>query len=399
MKTAHSILLAFATAALVGCGGDLVRPIPGDDAGTDASPTQDVTPPPPDGARVCVTTADCAPGEECLAHEGCDTPSYCGPALGRPCTDDIATFCGCDGMTFFGSSTCPPRSYRWRGPCESSDAGPPQCRLPNGSVCPVGRMCPAGDGCNSCLCNPDGTVACTRLACIDAGPPPVCRFPDGRTCAVGQSCPAGDGCNTCVCGRDGSLACTERACVDAGPAACTLPDGRVCPQGQRCMTGPCSACTCRAGGQLVCEGWSCPDAGPVDVVAPRSCRTSSDCPPSMICDGAQGCDVPWVCVPARPCTADLAPFCGCDGRTFQSSSSCPGQQYRSRGACPDAGTTNVCRAQDARAEGLCDLFLGVAWNGRVCVSLGGCRCVGADCGSIVRTQEECVRAHATCPAG
>jgi len=31
--------------------------------------------------------------------------------------------------------------------------------------------------------------------------------------AVGESFPASDGCNTCYCGEDGSIACTEMACA------------------------------------------------------------------------------------------------------------------------------------------------------------------------------------------
>ncbi len=302
MKVLRNAMM-FATAlALAGCGGDVVGP---GDASADA-PSADVPvtdTPPTDAPRVCVTSADCNAGEECLVHEGCATPSYCGPALGRPCTDDIAIFCGCDWVQFTGSSSCPPRSFMFRGPCESSDSGP--------------------------------------RACV---------FPDGRTCAVGASCPAPDGCNTCTCSAWGALACTERACVDAGPpvdggpAGCTLANGAICPVGATCIVSECTSCFCAAPGRALCTG-GCLDAGtvdagvadggaPVDVPLPRSCNSSSDCPPSMVCEGAQGCDTIWTCVPAHPCTADFSPFCGCDGVTFHGSSTCPERKYSHRGECP-----------------------------------------------------------------
>lgn len=250
-------------------------------------------------ARACQSTADCARGEECHIVEGCATPSYCGPILGRACTGDVAPYCGCDGRTFFASSTCPTRTFARRGSCEGVDAGAPPCDLGDGRLCPQGQRCAAPDGCNTCTCGPQG------------------------------------------------LACTERACVDAGPP-------------------------------------------PTDGGA--TCRSSGDCPPSMMCHGAMGCGVPWRCVPATPCTADVAPFCGCDGVSFEGSSSCPGRPYSARGRCPTADGGVACRAMDARGEGLCDGYFGVAWNGAACVSLTGCRCVGADCGRAYADRDACLAA-------
>ena len=117
----------------------------------------------------------------------------------------------------------------------------------------------------------------------------------------------------------------------------------------------------------------------------------------MMCEGPPGCDTPWTCVPLHGCTADVAPFCACDGTTFYGSSSCPGRPYRARSICGPAVDAGVsCIPQDARAEGACDLFLGYAWNGVTCVSLGGCRCVGVDCASISRDPAVCRARAAAC---
>lgn len=299
MTSLRFVLMAAATLTLVGCGGDIVGPA--GDGGTDVAPTDA---PPVDVPRVCVTSADCANGQECLVHEGCGTPSYCGPLLGRACTDDIAFYCGCDYMTFTASSTCPTRSFMYRGRCEGSDSGPPPppppppgCELPDGTICPVGARCPAGDGCNTCTCDRFGNLACTEIGCVDAAPPPGCTLADGTFCRVGQTCPLG-ACASCYCAGPDRALCTGGGCTDAGQPVDASVDVSV------------------------------------DIPVPRSCTSTRDCPPSMICDGPLGCGTIWSCVAARPCTADLAPFCGCDGRTFMSSSSCPGQKYEHRGACP-----------------------------------------------------------------
>jgi hypothetical protein len=44
-----------------------------------------------------------------------------------------------------------------------------------------------------------------------------CSSKCGDGHAVGESFPSADGCNTCSCGADGTVACTTRACADGGP--------------------------------------------------------------------------------------------------------------------------------------------------------------------------------------
>lgn len=64
----------------------------------------------------------------------------------------------------------------------------------------------------------------------------------------------------------------------------------------------------------------------------------------------------------------------------------------------DDGTQAGCEAQDATArdEGLCEIGLGVAWNGEACVALSGCGCDGEDCGALVSSLDECESAHVGC---
>ena len=225
-----------------------------------------------------------------------------------------------------------------------------------------------------------------------------------------------------------------------------LPDGRSCGLGERCLLDRCTSCVCSVRGELSCVNNCVGDAGT------RACRTGSDCAANELCMGPEGCGVQWTCR-AGPigCTADLSPFCGCDGTTFFGSSSCPTRPFVHRGACPgpdggpgggsirgvqcpfgsrcqidrctvcscdfvggvqcavssecvfdagtpvDAGAAPSCAAMSAMGEGACDLFLGFTWTGGACRGISGCRCVGSDCARLPRSPGECEERFGHCP--
>jgi hypothetical protein len=376
-----SLILA---AALAGCGPVVIQSEPEVDGGVagdapeptdwnsgdhDRSIPYDVPvidrPTPVDVGRVCASTSDCGRGEECVGGEGCGVPWTCQPQLGRPCTGDLAPFCGCDGVTFAGSSTCPQRPYAHRGPCDMPppplDGGPGGCVLPNGAVCPQGAMCLIE--CGVCFCGPGGALACSGGGpCVDAGPPPQ-RCNNNSDCSGGTQCVGPEGCGvqwTCQpvegCTRDlgaycacdgttfyGSSTCPGHpylhrgACgivpPDAGPRTCNI-EGVTCTVGVPCRVNGCSLCICSA-------------------------------------DGTVGCSIDTDC--------EL------DGGAIDA------------GPPVDASLPPVCPAQDARGVGNCAAFFGYAWNGAQCVGLGGCSCAGADCGSLARELIFCERAHQGCP--
>jgi hypothetical protein len=68
------------------------------------------------------------------------------------------------------------------------------------------------------------------------------------------------------------------------------------------------------------------------------------------------------------------------------------------GGTAGAGSAG-CEAQAAESEGPCLLGLGYKWDGQRCVTLGGCRCVGPDCGELFGSEEACASAHAQCAPG
>jgi hypothetical protein len=96
-----------------------VAPLPVPAAPVPAAPVpaaQEYTPPAPVPPTPCLTTAECPEGAVCEG-EGCgdDTPGTC---VGmRPCTRDLRMYCGCDGVTFGSSGSCPGRRFAHRGEC------------------------------------------------------------------------------------------------------------------------------------------------------------------------------------------------------------------------------------------------------------------------------------------
>lgn len=81
-----------------------------------ADPVQPADPTLGDAGSSCLSGADCASGV--CEGEGCDasSPGTCAPEV-RPCSRDRRPYCGCDGETFFTSSTCVGRRYASKGPC------------------------------------------------------------------------------------------------------------------------------------------------------------------------------------------------------------------------------------------------------------------------------------------
>jgi hypothetical protein len=100
-------------------------------------------------------------------------------------------------------------------------------------------------------------------------------------------------------------------------------------------------------------------AGPNLPTGPL-CDSNADCSEGQVCEGA-GCEPgQGRCVAdERMCTRDLATYCGCDGKPFQSSGSCPGGRYAYRGDCAPAledgeacTDSQQCRSGSCVGEGL-----------------------------------------------
>jgi hypothetical protein len=350
--------------ALTGCGSVVIQADPDGGGASDVpqavdrpSPGDAPLPPadrplPVDVPRTCTSTADCGPGLECLGGEGCGTPWTCQPALGRPCTADFSPFCGCDGVTFGGSSSCPPRPFLHRGPCGPIDAGPAGCAMPDGSVCAVGQLCRTGE-CTTCFCSAPGMLRCTG-GCVDAGPPPrVCR--GNVDCAAGQMC--------------------------SGPEGCGIP--WTCQPAPPCTRDLTTWCACD--GTTFMASSTCPGRpylrrGACGIIPP---------PPDA---GPGYCTINGVtCRQGVPCRVDECTTCTCSGDSVSCGST--------PGCAMDGGVEPppYCPPQDARGVGACAAFFGYAWDGSQCVGVSGCSCEGTECRTLARDPMACEFAHRLCP--
>lgn len=160
--------------------------------------------------------------------------------------------------------------------------------------------------------------------------PPVAVPPGdaGAALAVdrgaGEPCLEGAECASGVCEGEG--------CGVDEPGTCA-PAQRACTRDLRPYCG-CDGQTFRTSGS--CPGRRYAYRGECEELrsAGQACRGAEECR-SGICEG-QGCgdDEPGTCAATgRMCTLDLRPYCGCDGQSFEASSSCPGRRFADRGAC------------------------------------------------------------------
>jgi hypothetical protein len=281
----------------------------------------------------CGSNADCPKGELCDGADGCGATWTC--KAGRVCTKDLVPFCGCDGVTFEGSSSCPGRKLAHRGPCKAPPPGPKVCTT--SADCPKGQSCDGAEGCDAIwTCQPPRACLRNRV--------PFCGC-DNRTFYGSSSCPNRKYAHRGPCEQPKTCTATSQC---PGGQICLGPEGCAstwtCQPAPVCLKDLVRYCGCT--GQTFEGSSNCPPrpyayrgaCGPAGGRAgPRTCTSSAQCGRNEICDGAPGCGRPWTCVPARPCLMDLVPFCGCDGKTFQASSTCPGRPHAHKGRCEALG--------------------------------------------------------------
>ncbi|MCA9520158.1 MAG: hypothetical protein KC609_04275 [Myxococcales bacterium] len=161
-------------------------------------------------------------------------------------------------------------SFVFSGCLYPEDPVDPVCSY-DGKTYNVGDKFPSSDGCNTCVCDEKGNIACTEMACVA-----VCNY-EGTIYYSGDSWKASDGCNTCSCTDNGLVACTKKLCLPAcdpknepyrqyvggspeqcqvikfvcAPGAsyfandcgCGCEQPKECPQWLNCMPGPDAGCS------------------------------------------------------------------------------------------------------------------------------------------------------------
>jgi len=112
----------------------------GTEAGTDDVPQCSSA----DPCQVGLTCSgqSCGGTWRCLAH-------YDEPPLEHPCAEELVQFCGCDGVTFEASETCPDRPWLHVGACDDGvsctkdmvECSDPQPDCPAGQAASVNGTC------------------------------------------------------------------------------------------------------------------------------------------------------------------------------------------------------------------------------------------------------------------
>lgn len=191
------------------------------------------------------------------------------------------------------------------GPAQSSQRPPPPTHPPR----PIEESADAG-----------------APATDPATPPPATGGAVGAACTSAADCETGI-CEGEGCGpKQGRCAAKNRACTRDRKAYCG------CDGNTFFSSGSCPGA--RFSGRAMCTGGGGAGGGAKPAADGGACKTAADCQ-SGVCEG-EGCGAgsSGVCVSRkRPCTADLRAYCGCDGVTFNASSSCPGRRYASRAEC------------------------------------------------------------------
>jgi hypothetical protein len=236
-----------------------------------------------------IAGATCEVGAQCASSicegQGCgDVLGTCADK-GRPCTQDLVSFCGCDQQNFQASGSCPARRYQSRGECSTLRA--------NATTCTTADQCTSGV-CEGMGCGPEQGLCVAKVRACTYDLRTYCGC-DGANFSGSGTCPGRTYASKGAC--DGSSAAPPPSPPPLPPppasSSAKAPTGSACDTADQCESG-------------ICEGEGCgPQAG--------------------ICAAKN-----------RMCTRDLRPYCGCDGQTFQSSGTCAGKRYSKRGGCESA---------------------------------------------------------------
>ncbi len=270
---------------------------------------------------------------------------------------------------FFGLLVSSPILVGAEGGCASDDDVPIGAHDSGSGVqcgpktCASGQVC-CNDSCGICT-EPGG--ACIQIACAsdggtgDSGSGQQCGK---NTCGAGEYC-CNESCGTCAKEGEG---CATIACLEPCDAQDAVGEGAC----KKLMGWSWNGKTCDALGGCDCKGADC----------------GSLYPSQAACDSAHS-----------HCPGQTGPKCGsvtCDVGQECCNESC-GICTEPGGACIQIACEPACKAQDAKGEGPCFAYFGVVWNGKSCEAIGGCSCVGKDCGNLYESVEACNKAHANCP--
>jgi len=176
-----------------------------------------------------------------------------------------------------------------------------------------------------------------------------------------------------------------------------------CAPGEQCWGK--ITCPCMAQCFAASKPGECIEPAKPACYADSDCGFLQECSIINDCCSPPGCDLggpcPAVCVPCGECV-DLVSECFEDsqcpaGQICFLDSWCPACVYSNppcKAPCYAVGKCvppePVCKKIDPASYGLCKMLLGFGFDGKQCVSVGGCGC--GDCNGIFKSLDECKKA-------
>ena len=228
----------------------------------------------------------------------------------------------------------------------------------------------SSDGCNDCSCQTDGSVVCTKRACV----PQSCGGLQGKACPDKQFCDFAPEAQCGAADQTGTCKPLPEVCPELYSPVCGCDDKTY---GNRCeanvagvsvrKSGECEAKGCDYGGKHYnpgdgfpstdgCNSCGCQQDGSV-VCTTRACAAQTcgglqgtACPDKHYCDFVPearcgAADQTGTCK-ARPeiCEKIYKPVCGCDDKTYGNAceAASAGVSVRKDGACEPVSSGKTC---------------------------------------------------------
>lgn len=216
------------------------------------------------------------------------------------------------------------------------------------------------DDCNSCICSADGMRAmCTRKRCIPTDGRQARVIREVQQCEPGKSFPAEDGCNTCSCNADGTVGgCTEKLCiqnVNIAHLRQTRQANQECEPSSRFLDADgCNWCNCRADGKgAACTRKLCLKKSTGDRAVRKTRAATATCIPGETFK--QTCNT-CRCAPdgkSASCTTNLCPQSF--ARKRRDTALLDGQVCVPNSRFRDAADCNNCICNDMGTAAACTL--------------------------------------------
>lgn len=178
-------------------------------------------------------------------------------------------------------------------------------------------------------------------------------------------------------GGDGAVGGGAAASLGGADGGSTASGGIAGSGGAAGGGGSAPAGGASGGGEMAPGGHGGSGSGGFSGLGDVRCFDGT-CPGICVAADEGGCGSVWICRESTGiCTADLAPFCDCNGKDFRSSSTCVKRAWAHRGTCDAGADCDLRKIKCDRAAPKCPEGLVPSVSGNCfgpCVKAAQCAC-------------------------